>query len=438
VSESKRDAGLVRAVGTWGLTANTINAVVGAGIFAAPAAVASCLGSYGPVAFLLCAVAIGAVAICLAEGGSRVPTSGGIYGYVEAAFGPMAGYIIGTALWVGDVLACGGVAAALADVIVSVFPGRFAPVAHATVIVATIGGMALVNIRGVKSGMRFVDAATLVKLIPLGVFVIAGAHAIHRANFTLGVAPESSGLGRALLLALFVFTGMEVSLTASGEVADPARTIPRALAIAITSITVLYISIQVIAQGILGGELAQSSAPLADAMARISPLLRLLMLAAGALSMFGWISTDVLSSPRILFAFGRDGLLPRVLGKLHPRSHAPYVAILSYAALAIGLALSGTFTELAVLSTLASTVLYITGCAAAWRLARHGVARAGTPLRSRWLGVAVATGIASMLALIALASRQEVLGLLGLLVVSALVYLVQTRRHEFARSESGS
>jgi amino acid transporter len=428
VNEKQRDAGLVRAVGTWGFAANIVNIVVGAGIFAVPATVAACMGAYGPIAFLVCAIAIGAVAICLAEGGSRVPTSGGIYGCVEAAFGPLAGYVAGTVLWLGDVLACGGVAAALADVAVSVMPARVASSAHAAVIIAAIGGVALVNTRGVERGARLVDAATLVKLIPLVIFVIAGAHALHRVNFSQTIAPSTAGFGRALILALFVFTGMEVPLAASGEVAQPARTIPRALVTGIGFVTVLYIAIQVIAQGILGPALAQSTAPLADAMARINPALRLLMVAGAALSMFGWISSDLLGSPRVLFAFGRDGLLPRALGRLHPRSNAPHIAILCYAALAIGLALTGTFAELAVLSTLASAALYIGGCAAAWQLARRNVALAGTPLNFRWLRVAVVMGIVSMLVLICLASREEIIGLVALLGASAVVYLLQTRR----------
>src|ERR1700678_2753040 len=89
---SQRDAGLLRTIGTRGLAANIINSVIGAGIFAVPAALAACIGPYGPLAFLVCGVAIGAVAICFAEGGSRMPTSGGPYGYIDAAFGPLAGY----------------------------------------------------------------------------------------------------------------------------------------------------------------------------------------------------------------------------------------------------------------------------------------------------------------------------------------------------------
>jgi len=424
---SERDAGLLRTIGTRGLAANIINSVIGGGIFAVPAALAACIGPYAPLAFLVCGVAIGAVAICFAEGGSRMPTSGGPYGYIEAVFGPLTGYVAGTLLWLGNVLACGGVVAALAEAAVSLLPPVFRAPVHAVVIVGVIGGVALVNLGGVARGARLIDWATAVKLIPLLIFLVAGVGAIHRANFVQTVAPSTQGLGRAMILALFVLTGMEVSLSASGEVKQPARTIPRALAIAVISVTLLYIAIQVVAQGILGASLSLSTVPLADAMAKISPVLRVVMLAGTALSMFGWVFSDLLGTPRILFAFGRDGMLPRVFGRVHPRTHVPHVAIVCYAAVAIALALTGTFAELAVLATLASSALYAAGCVAAWWLARNGVAQAGAPLDFRWLGTATVVGVASMLLMIALASRAEIFGLIAVIAISATVHLVQSR-----------
>ena len=428
VTAIHRDVGLVRALGLWGLATSTVSMIVGAGIFAVPSALAASAGPYAPLVFLFCAGAVGAVAICFAEGGSRLPTSGGLYGYVEAAFGPLAGYVTGTLLLVADVLACGGVAAALADVMASVLPASIAGPVRAAVVVGVIGLIGFVNIRGVASGARLVGVSTAVKLVPLVIFVIAGAGFIHRANFAPQAPAGAAGLGRAAILAVFAFMGMETSLCASGEVREPARTIPRALGVALASTTLLYVAIQVVAQGILGPALATSTVPLADAMARIDPVLRGLMLAGAALSMFGWLSSDMLGSPRMLFAFGRDGRMPRALGRLHARSHAPHVAIWCYATIAVVLALSGTFAELAVLSALAGAVYYILGCAASWRLARRGVALAGTPLNFPFLGAAATIGIVSMTAMIALASRAEILGLIALIGLSVIAHLLQARR----------
>ena len=427
MTENRRDAGLVRSIGTKALAASIVNAVVGAAIFALPGALAACMGVYAPLAFLLCGVAVGSVALCYAEGGSRIPTSGGPYGYIDAAFGPLAGYVAGTLLLLSNALSCGGLAAALADVVVSLLPQGFQALAHAVVIISVIGGFALINVAGAAYGARLIDWATVVKMIPLLLFVIVGASAMHRANFAPTVAPTTKDLGRALILCLFALTGMEVSLSASGEVAQPSRTIPRALGIALVSVTLLYVAIQITAQGILGASLALSSVPLADAMGHISPALRVMMLVGAALSIMGWTSSDLLGSPRILFAFARDGMLPGFLGRVHPRTHTPYVAILCYAGVAMALALTGSFAELAVLATLGSAALYAAGSVAAWRLARKGVAQAGEPLNFRWLGAAMVVAATSMLVLIALAARSEILGLLGVIVVSSLIYLIQAR-----------
>jgi len=426
-NKTHRDVGLVRVVGTWALAANIISMVIGAGIFAVPAALASSVGPSAPIAFLACGIGVGAVAICFAEGGSRVPTSGGVYASIEAAFGPLAGYVAGTLLWVGCLLACAGVTAALADVIASVLPASFAGTVRAITIVGTIGSIALVNIGGVQRGAQLVGTTTVLKLVPLAVFIAVGVGAVHLANFSQSIQYDTQGLDRALILALFAFVGMESSLCASGEVREPNRTIPRALAIAMLTTIVVYVAVQIVAQGILGTALADSKSPLADAMAQIHPALRVLMIMGAAVSMFGWLGSDILGSPRQLFAFARDGLLPRVLGRVHPQTHAPHIAILCYSGLAIVLALTGTFAELAVISALAIAALYAAGCAAAWVLARRGVALSGPPLNFRFLGTATVVGIGSMLLLIVMGSRQEIIGLVALIALSMLGYLVQTR-----------
>lgn len=414
-------------MGTWGLAASIVSMVVGASIFVVPAALADSMGAYAPLAILLCAVAVGCVAVCFAEGGSRLPSSGGAYGYIEAAFGPLTGYVTGTLLWFSDVLACGGIAAALADIVAGLVPPPLAVAAHALTIIVALTAIALINMRGVTHGTRLVNATTLIKLAPLAVFLVAGGAAIHWANFTGAVRLSGHGLGRAVILSLFAFMGMEAALCTSGEVAEPGRTIPRALALAMSMVSCLYIGIQIIVQGILGQSLATSTAPLADAMARVSPLLHALMLAGAALSMLGYLAGDLLGSPRILFAFARDGLLPGVLGRVDAASGAPRVAIVGYTALAMGFALTGTFAELAVLAALGTAAFYIAGCAAAWRLSRRGVALAGKPLNFRWLTQAMVIAIASMVVLISLAARSEIAGLAALIGISAALYGVNTR-----------
>jgi basic amino acid/polyamine antiporter, APA family len=428
MTEPARDAGLLRAVGPLTLAASCVNIVVASGIFVLPAAMAAAVGGYAPLALLACAVATAAIVTCFAAGGRRVATSGGPYGYIRSAFGPLAGCAAGTLMWVSNVLACAAIAAALGAAASSIAPPSVTDTVRVFVILGVLALVAAVNVAGVAWGARFVAVATPLKLVPLLLFLAVGL-----ANFPAGVhasagAPAMQGFGRAMILGIFAFSGFEIPLIASGEVAQPRRTIPLALGLALGFVTLLYVSIQVVAQRMLGSGLATSPAPLADAMAKVHPALQALLLVGAFLSMFAYLGSDVLGTPRMLFAFARDGMLPGILGRLHPRTHAPFVAILSYTAIAAVLALTGTFAELVVMSALASALMYIGSCAAVWVLARRGSASFAATRASPWLAAAAIIGIASMVMMIVLASWAEIGGLAVMLALSGLAYGVRLLR----------
>lgn len=418
--QSQRDKGLVRAVGTGPFAATIVNGVVGAGIFSLPASMAGLAGSWAPLALLLCAFAMGAIVLCAAEASGRVATSGGAYGYADAAFGPVVAFVAGALVWVSAVLGVGGVTAALVDGLGASVPFLAEPLGRALAIIVVLGGLALINILGVSPAARIVTVLTLAKLIPLALVVIVGGGWLLMNGSVEMPEHAPSGLGQGFILALFAFSGMETSLAASGEVKNPARTIPRALFIAMAFTAALYIAIQYVAQGLLGGALIGSATPLADAMGRIAPWLGLLLLFGASLSRFGFIGTDMLGAPRVLFAFARDGMLPRWLGAVHPRTHAPHAAILFHAALAIALALTGTFEALAILSGLATAGIYIIICGAAWRLHAQGVTTGESAIRYAALPVAASIGILAMIAIIAFGAPAEIAGLVVTIAVTAL------------------
>jgi amino acid transporter len=422
LAELTRDAGLVRAVGPLTLAASCVNSVVAAGIFVLPAAMAAAVGGYAPLAVLACAVAVAAIVICFAVGGRRIATSGGPYGYIRTAFGPLAGYAAGTMMWVSNLLACGAIAGALGETAASIVPPSIAAPARIIVTLGILGMVAAVNISGVAWGARFVTVATLVKLLPLLVFVAVGMARLPGAAHMPTAAPSAQGFGRAMILGIFAFTGFEIPLIASGEVTQPRRTIPLALGLALGFVTLLYVSLQLVAQGLLGSSLATSSAPLADAMAKVHPGLQGLLLVGASFSMFAYLGGDVLGTPRMLFAFARDGMLPGVLGRVHPRTHTPYVAILCYVTLAALLAVAGTFAELVVMSTLACALMYLGSCAAAWVLARRAAATEAATPALPWLPAVAIVGIASMLMVIALASWVEIGGVAVMLSLSCIAY----------------
>jgi amino acid transporter len=418
--QSDRDRGLVRAVGTWAFAATIVNGVVGGGIFSLPAAMAGTAGQWAPVALLVCALACGTVNLCAAEASGRVATSGGAYGYADAAFGPIAAFVTGVLVWLSSVLACGGIAAALVDGLAHSLPLLGDPVWRAATLILVIGGLALVNIRGVDPAARFVTVLTVVKLVPLFILVVVGGGwLLMQGGAPIAEQPAPAALGQAFILALFAFSGMETPLSASGEIANPARTIPRALLIATVFTALLYVAIQLVVQGLLGHELPGSATPLADAMGKIAPWLGLTLLFGASLSRFGWIGSDIFGAPRVLFAFARDGMLPGWLGAAHPRTHAPHVAIILHSAIAILLAITGTFETLAILSGLSTAGIYILICASAWRLHRRGVTIGETAVRYAALPYAATAGILAMLAIIAFGAPREIVGLAGTVVVSA-------------------
>jgi len=433
---STRDAGLVRVIGPVGLTAAIINSVVGSGAFLLPGAIAAGAGRFGPIAFLACAVAMTPVVICFAEGGRRVPTSGGPYGYIEAAFGPLAGFVAACLLLVGCVLACGGVLAALGAAAANVLTGSLAMAAQPTVILGTLAFFVAANINGAATGMRLIKVGTGLKLIPLLVFVAVGVATLHGAFEANLQTPSVASFGRSMIMALYLINGMEIPLSASGEVSNPSRTIPRAIVVAMTVVTLLYVAIQVVVGALLGPSLVTSSAPLADAMARVSPALQVLMVAGAGVSMLSWLGSDLLGVPRALFVLARDGLLPASLGRLHPRTHAPHIAILCYGAIAAVLALTGTYVELAVLNALAIAALYAGSCAAVWRLSRRGAEKAG-PRGANLLNFAGVLGIAGMMLVIALASWSEIIGLCATILAAILGYLARGLMRRGAAHSSG-
>ena len=417
-----RDLGLVRGVGPVALTAVFVGMLLGGGIFTIPAAMAAAVGSYAPLAYIACALAVGAVTLCLTEAASRVPTSGGVAGFVAAAFGPYWGFLAGVFNYASAVLSAGAGGAAAADVIGAAFPAMAAGPVRAIAIVIWFLGLAAINIAGVGIAARFVTVATSVKLIPLALLIAIGVWFLEPANLTLPLASGSADIGRAAILGIFLFTGIESSLAVSGEVSNPSRTIPRAVMATMIGYAVMCVTVQVVAQGLLGDALGASVAPLADAGSKISPMLGIILGTGAAISLLGWTASDAISSPRMLFALGRDGFLPAALGRAHKRTHAPWIANITHAALAAGLAVSGSFAALAIISTLLCILIYLIGCAAALKLRAEDVAFSGPPVRIPALKLVAGIGFTSMIWVAAQSTRQEALGIVIFTALSSLLY----------------
>src|SRR4029077_11154116 len=128
------DAGLVRAIGARQLTASIINVTIGAGIFVLPAVAAGGLGAAAPIAYLVCAVLMALIVACFAAAGSRVSLTGGVYAYVEIAFGPLVGFLAGVLYFLMATFAVASVSSALAGSVGALAPIAASPPARAIVI----------------------------------------------------------------------------------------------------------------------------------------------------------------------------------------------------------------------------------------------------------------------------------------------------------------
>ena len=425
-------APLTRVIGTRGLSAAIFNITVGAAIFVLPAHVAGTLGPAAPLAYLVCAVATALVALCFAEAGSRVPRTGGPYAYVEAALGPYVGYICGVLLWLGITLAMAAVATVFVEAFSSLLPIFAGKAPRAFVLVSMFGGLAWVNVRGTSLGSRISGISTLAKLLPLVAFVVLGLSHVNTANLAITALPPFATVGEAGLLLMFAFFGMESALQVSGEVTDPSRTVPRAIAIALLGVALLYISVQLVAQGVLGSALSApetATAPLAAAAERaVGPAGARLILVGMALSTFGFMAGMMLSTPRTLFALAADGFFPRALGLVHPVYHTPWVAILVQAVIACIIALTGTYVKLAILADVAILIVYLACCVGAAQLRRRNVGTERNPFIMPAGSVVPWLAAALIVALLARASAAALLTTGAVVVLASLGYLARRKR----------
>ena len=425
---------LVRAIGTFGLAAGIINITIGGGIFVLPATVAQTLGPAAPLAYLICAAAMALIVLCIADAGSRVSLTGGPYAYVGTAFGPYAGFLSGVLLWMLGLFATAAVATAFAATAGALVPALSSEIAQAGLLAVALGFWSAVNVGGVTMGVRLNTIATVAKLFPLVLVAIGGAFFIQSDNLRVAAMPSPGEIARTSLLLIFAFAGIESALVPSGEVRDPARTVPRAIALSMVVVTVLYLALQVVAQGVLGEALVTTgaNAPLAEAAgASMGGWARSVLLVGAAISMFGYLGGMTLAMPRILFALAQDRFLPQVIARVHPMFHSPHIAIIVQSSLALLLALSGTFEQLAILANASALALYF-GCAlASWRLRQRGVKGEGTPiaipgaavipwitcaviawlltgLKSlEWLGFIICVGVASLIYVLTRAGREN-------------------------------
>jgi amino acid transporter len=333
------------------------------------------------------------IVLCFAAAGSRLTTTGGPYRYVATAFGNLAGVLVAALFWVSSVTGSAGMAAILASQAAHIVPILQQPVYRAAFLALVYAALFTLNARGIKLGARAIIAFAVAKIIPLLLLALGGLMFVHPENLKIVTPPEVQSLGKALVVAVFAYSGIETALAPSGELRDPARVVPGAALVGVGIVVVLYVSLQIAAQGILGPALSMNDAPLSAVAETLLPGAGALVIVTASVSLFGCLQGDLLGSSRVLYALAEDRFLPTLLARVSAKHRVPTWAILTHAAAAWAFAASGTFDTLAVISGAAFCIVYIGCCAAAWRLQRTGVTETSSPLQLPGGGLIPAIGI---------------------------------------------
>jgi basic amino acid/polyamine antiporter, APA family len=321
---------LARRFGTADAVVIGLGAMLGAGVFGVFPAAARAAGAWLPAGLLLA----GAVAYCNATSSGRLaarhPSAGGTYVYGRERLGPFWGHLAGWSFVVGKTASCAAMALTFAAYAA---PGCPRPAAVAAVLALTA-----LNRRGVHRSVAVTRVIVAVVLAVLAAVVVTGFAAGRIGELSPAGGPSPLGVLQAAGLLFFAFAGYARIATLGEEVRDPARTIPRAIAVALAATLVVYACVALAVLAVLGPDrLASSAAPLAEAaraagVGWLGPVVR----AGAAVAALGALLALILGVSRTVLAMARDRHLPGALDAVHPRFGVPHRA-----ELAVGLVVAG-------------------------------------------------------------------------------------------------
>jgi amino acid transporter len=357
---TRTSPGFLRVVSRWEIVALSINDVVGSGVYLIlPVAAAALLGPASVWAILGAGLAVTLLVLCFAEAASRFDGPGGAIVYTRAAFGDFVGFEVGWMTWIARVASIAGLSAFFARAVGYLWEGAQSGPGQVATIVVPLLALTVLHVVGVKPVARVATFLAVGKLLPLLVLVGVGVFAVSWDRVFPVPMPDRENLLAAALLVLFAYGGFENTPAAAGEFRNPRRDVPFALVVQIVVVTAIYASVQLVAIGTVP-DLGRSETPLADAgRLLLGPAGGLLLTLGAVVSVLGTNNNTMLAGPRYLFALAETGELPRVLARIHPRFHTPHVAILAQAGIALGLVLTGTAEDLAVLSAIARLATYL-------------------------------------------------------------------------------
>src|SRR5687767_13288319 len=357
-SPTRTEPRLIRRLGLFDATMIVMGGIIGSGIFINPYVVARQVNT----PFLILGVwALGglialAAAFIWAELAALRPEVGGQYAYLREAFHPSVAFLYGWALLL--VIQTGGMAA------VAVTFARYfveltqAPVSDWLVAALALAGLTVINCLGVRSGSTLQSVLMVLKILAIIALIVCG---LLLARPSQAPVIKTSGLldqpisfdlltavGAAMVPVLFAYGGWQTASFVAGEIREPRKNLPRGLIIGVTGVVVLYLAVNFVCLRVLSTSgLAATTTPASDIMRLALGETGARAIAAGiAISTLGFLSQGMLTAPRVYFAMAEDGLFFKVVGRLHPKTRVPIVAIALQGLLAIVIALSGRYEQI--------------------------------------------------------------------------------------------
>lgn len=357
---------LARRLGLFDATMIVMGGIIGSGIFMNPAIVARHVTT--PFLILLVWFLGGLVALAAAfiwaELAALRPEVGGQYAYLRDAFHPLLAFLYGWGLLL--VIQTGGMAA-VAVTFARYFRELTGLQASDSMIAAlALGSLTVVNCLGVRAGGTVQSLLMVLKILAIVALISCGLFLIMSPTMT--PAPEVTPMGgsiggfafvfspthfltiigAAMVPVLFSYGGWQTASFVAGEIREPRKNLPRALLIGVTGVVVLYLAVNFVCVHALGvSALANTTTPASDVMRLALGPAGARAIAAGiAISTLGFLSQGMLTAPRVYYAMAEDGLFFKSVGKLHPKTHVPILAIVLQGLLAIAITLWGRYEQI--------------------------------------------------------------------------------------------
>ena len=417
----KRDIGLIAA------SLLVLNGLIGSGIFALPGAVAVSAGLFSPWLFLIVGALFLTVVLTFAELASYYKTTGGPILYARDAFGPLAGFGTGWAIYLSRVTAFAANANVFATYFSQFHESLTDPTIHKLLIAAITIGLTWANYVGVKDGVRTMAVFSVLKLLPLLLLILLGVQEVTGATLIPRAPFEIQELGATTLLLIYAYVGFETVAVTAGETSNPTRNLPRALVGTMIATGLLYFFIVLVFISVIPADDYEGSTLVDVGRALAGPTGALVITLTAIFSIGGNLAGSMLAAPRLVFAMAEQKTLPAVFARVHSKYRTPHISIVATGALALLLGVTGSFVKLAIASSVIRLLGYIICIAALPSIRRQAdeTARAEAfHLKGGYLVPGVALIICFWLLAQSQAESWTVVGML--LGVGAILYIIET------------